>query len=192
MRSFLQYKGKIYPKIYKYKKIIIIIIAVIIVLAIINLLKDDTKTQNYSGFGDQRINAPSTKAKQDINQTFSFTIGKNKIDYIIENAQLQDEIILKGQIAKSVKGKTFLILNLKIRNNTNELIQVNTRDYVRLSMNDDKNEKIALEIHNDPVSVQPISTKLTRLALPIKDSDKNLVLHVGEIDGKKKNINLKF
>lgn len=192
MRSFLQKNGKIYPKIYKYKKIIIIIIAGILVLAIINLLKDDTKTVRTSGFGDERIDAPATKAKQDLNQNFSFTIGENKIDYVIENAQLQDEIILKGQIAKSVKGKTFLILNLKIRNNTNKLIQVNTRDYVRLSMNDDKNEKIALEIHNDPVSVQPISTKLTRLALPIKDSDKNLVLHVGEIEGGKRNITLKF
>lgn len=153
---------------------------------------DGQRSQLSNGFRDERVDAPKAKANQDINQTFTFLIGENKISYIIENAELQNEIILKGQIAKSVKGKTFLVLNLKIRNGSKQITEVNTRDYIRLSMNDNKNDKIALEIHNDPVSVQPISTKSTRLGIPIKDSDKDLVLHVGEIEAEKKTIPINF
>jgi len=197
MRSFVAFAVKIIPKIFKdtlkNKKIVLLIVAVIAVILIFNLFRNkNPETQIFKRLDDQRIQAPEAKARQDINQSFIFSIGNSKILYTIENAELQDQIIIKGQIAKSVKSKTFLVLNLKIRNDSKEVIEVNTRDYVRLTTNDNKNDKIALEIHNDPVLVQPISTKSTRLGIPIKDTDKNLSLYVGEIAGKKKIISINF
>ena len=192
MRSFVTNGVKILPKIFKNKKTVLLIVGVIAVLVTFNILKSKSSETETANSGDQRIQAPAVKARHEINQTFNFSIEDNKIAYTIENAELQDEIIIKGQIAKSVKGKTFLVLNLKIRNAGNEVIEVNTRDYIRLTVNDDKNDKLALEIHNDPVLVQPISTKSTRLGLPIKDTDKNLVLYAGEIEGKKKEIAVNF
>jgi hypothetical protein len=49
---------------------------------------------------------------------------------------------------------------------------------------------LAPEIHNDPVEVQALSTKYTRLAFPIDDTYKDLTLYVGEINGHKDAIKL--
>lgn len=145
--------------------------------------------------GDQRVDVEKPKATQPINRDFTFPLkdesGKDigKITYTIQNAELRDEIVVKGQKATAVKGRTFLILNLKITNGFNQTIQINSRDYVRLIV-DNSPERLAPDIHNDPVEVQAISTKFTRLGFPINDSDKNLVLQVGEIDGDKSDIKL--
>lgn len=108
---------------------------------------------------------------------------------VLTSAELQDEIVIKGQKANAVKGKEFLIINLKLTNNYSKTIQINTRDYIRLSVNK-SDEKLAADIHNDPVEVQAISTKYTRLGFPIDETDKNLTLYVGEINGKKESITL--
>lgn len=193
MRSLVINAQKIHSKLIINKKIVLAIVGVLLVLVAFSLFRNSgSDSQISASTNNQKIQAPSIKARRDINQTFNFSIGENKIAYTIENAELQDEIIIKGQIAKSVKGKSFIVLNLKVRNDSNEVIEVNTRDYVRLTVNGNKNDKLALEIHNDPVLVQPISTKSTRLALPIKDSDKSLNLYVGEINGEKKNIPINF
>ena len=98
---------------------------------------------------------------------------------------------MKGQRARAVQGRNFLILNLKLTNQYTQAIEIKTSDYVRLSVNN-KNEFLAPDIHNDPVAVQPISTKYTRIGFPINDSDKNLMLRIGEIKGKKETIKLSF
>ena len=193
MRRFIQNTIRL---ILKYKKIFAVIVVIIAVITVFNIVrggKAETKTSSNTHVQNQKIDAPQAKAKQEINQTFTFPIGEeNKIFYTIESAELQDEIIVKGQLAKSVTGKTFIVVTLKVRNDSQELIEVNTRDYIRLTLNGNTGDKIALEIHNDPVLVQPISTKSTRLGLPIKDTDQNLSLHVGEIDGEKKVIPIHF
>ena len=57
-------------------------------------------------------------------------------------------------------------------------------------MNANENELLAPDTHNDPVEIQAISTKFTRVGFIINDSDKDLVLHVGEIQGDKEKIEL--
>src|SRR3989344_3040507 len=115
-----------------------------------------------------------------------------KLKYLIEKAELRDEIVVKGQRAKAIKGRTFLILNLKIANEFNQSIEIKSRDYVRLSVNGNKDEWLAPDIHNAPVEVQAISTKYTRIGFPINDTDHDLVIRVGEINGDKEEIALKF
>lgn len=140
---------------------------------------------------------PQIKAEQKINKSFTFPVKDDRgdkiaeIQYTIESADLQDEIIIKGDRAKAVKGRTFFILNIKIENDSNKNMQINSRDYVRISLDGSK-ELLASEIHNDPVQVQAISTKYTRLGFPINAADKNIILHVGEIDGIKTKIPINF
>lgn len=142
---------------------------------------------------DKRVNIEKPKATQKLNKVYNFPLkdqtGKevSKFTYEVLNAELRDEIIVKGQRASAVKGRTFLIANLKITNNYDKNIQLNVKDFVRLSVGS-STEKLAPDIHNDPVDVQAISTKYTRVGFPINDTDKNLSIQIGEISGNKETI----
>lgn len=166
-----------------------ILIVVIGVKRIENAPSSSLRTENG------QVLVPAPRARQVLGKEFLFPLkdGKakeiTKIHYAIESAEFHNELILKGQRAKAVKGRVFLILNLKIKNDHTQGVRMSTRDYVRLSVNG-KNELLAPDIHNDPVEVQAISTKYTRVGFPINETDTTLTLQVGEIEGKKEAIKL--
>lgn len=145
---------------------------------------------------DEKVQLAKPLASQTINKELQFPLkdAKNKevskIRYIIESAEVRDELIVKGKKARAVEGRTFLVLKLKIINTFNQSIQVNARDYIRLTVNKNVADKFAADIHSDPVEVQPDSTKQSRLAFPINEDDKNLILFIGEINGKKEEFKL--
>ncbi len=151
------------------------------------------KIKNAADSSD-KIELKSAKASQTLEKEFSFPLRNEKgeevaeIKYMLESAELRDEIIVKGKQAKSVKGRTFLILNLKVKNEFKKSIKIDTKDYVRLSVNGNEEEWLAPDIHNDPVEVQAISTKLTRLGFAIDESASSLVLTIGEISGEKEKV----
>jgi hypothetical protein len=178
-----------------------IIVGIVVVGLVIYLFTNVFFSSNVNQSGlmseDQRVNVKSAKASQEFNKEFLFPLkdqsGKevSKLKITLQNAELRDEIIVKGQRGTAVQGRTFLILNLKIVNEFDKPLEVKVRDYVRLIINNSP-DKLAPEIHNDPVEVQAISTKYTRLGFPINDTDKNLVLQIGEIKGQKQTIKLNF
>lgn len=135
--------------------------------------------------------------QQTINREFRFPLLSNtgeevsKIRYIIESAELREEIIVQGQRATAIQGRAFLIIHIRVTNEYSQGIDINTRDYLRLGVNNE-NEWLAADIHNDPTEVQAISTKRTRLGFPISTSDTNLVLQIGEINGPKQRIPLEL
>ncbi len=132
---------------------------------------------------------------QSLNKNFSFSVKDasgneiTKLSYQIVNASLQYSILINGQKAVPVKGKVFLIINIQLTNSYDKNIQINSRDYVRLQVNN-KPDLLAPDLHNDPVEVDAISTKLTRIGFAINQTDKNIKLLVGEIDGSKTTISL--
>lgn len=146
----------------------------------------------------EKLDVKEAKSVLEINREFTFPLRDNngvdvgKVKYMIEKAELRDEIIVKGQRATAIKGRTFLILILKITNEFKQAVEIETRDYVRLSVNGNMDEWLAPDIHNDPVKTQAISTKYTRVGFPLSETDRGLVLRVGEIDGKKEEISFKF
>lgn len=152
-------------------------------------------SESFLSSGDVRENAPLPIATQTLNKNFEFplldTSGEevSRISYFVQSANLQDAFIYQGKLAKAVKGRTFLIFNLKITNPYSKTIEINAKDYIRVKLNG-KDEQLASEIHNDPVEIQADSTKYTRIGLPINDVDKNIVLLVGELSGKKEIVNL--
>lgn len=133
-------------------------------------------------------------ATQNLNKEFKFPLKDEKgailgeIKYVIENAEIRDEIVVKGKKASAVSGRTFLVLNLKITNDTNQTVSMNTKDYVRLFVNGNDNEPLSPSIHNDPVVVDAISVKPTRVGFAINEGDKQLKLKVGEIKGNKEDV----
>ncbi|OFW63868.1 MAG: hypothetical protein A2Z35_03420 [Actinobacteria bacterium RBG_19FT_COMBO_36_27] len=176
----------------------VVVIALLVLLLVVGgqKLYQALRLRSMSSGSTPQMKGPL--ATQDINKEFSFPLKNTKgeevttFKYIVEKAELRDEIIVKGQKATAVKGRVFLIINLKINNDYIQTIVINTKDFIRLSVNGNENELLAPDIHNDPVEAQAISTKYTRLGFPINDSDESLVLWVGEINGDKQKIDLKF
>ncbi len=113
-----------------------------------------------------------------------------KVTMRLENIELRDEIIVKGQKASSVSGRSFLVVNIKLSNSLEQGVEINTKDYLRLGSGTEPTEWLAPDIHNDPVLVQAISTKPTRVAFPVNADERKFVLQIGEIAGDKEKVEL--
>lgn len=152
--------------------------------------------RDTSASTDGRLQLASPISRTEVDRTFTYTIKDgegNEISnysFTIDNAELRDEIVVEGKKATSVAGRTFLVINLEIKNDYDKTIEIDTQDYFRLVMNGNEEMKLAPDIHNDPVEVQPISTKLTRIAYPVNDTDSGFKLYVGEINGDKETVEL--
>lgn len=190
--------SKINSKIKKInKKNLLIAIAVfaLIVLIVPKLFSSEGAREDSE---QQSIKIKPAEASIELNKSFSFPLRDDdneevgKLEYEITRAEKLDEIVVQGKKATAVEGRTFLILNLKIKNDLNQSLEINTKDYVRLSVNGNTEDWLAPDIHNDPVKVQAISIKNTRIGFPINDSDENLILRVGEINGEKEEVPLEF
>jgi len=164
------------------------IIAALVLLSIIIFASTRSSSEVVTiGEDNSRVSIAKPKAVQTLSKTYEFPLkddaGKevSKLKFVIENAELRDEVIVKGKRAISVEGRTFLIINAKITNSY--------RDYLRMTVNN-SSDKTAADIHNDPVEVLADSTKTTRLGFPINDEDKNITLLIGELTGKKETVKL--
>ncbi len=146
---------------------------------------------------NDKVDLKGPQKKQEINKQYLFPLkgadGQevSKLAFTIENAEVRDEIVIKGQKATAIEGRSFLILNLKITNDFDSAIQINARDYIRLQIGNSR-EKLAPDIHNDPVEIQAISTKYTRVGFPIDENEDSMTLFVGEISGEKQNLKLEL
>lgn len=171
--------------------VVVLVLLVILGFSLRNVFSSKSVASNTSG----KVSIEKAIKTQEINKTFSFSLkdqsGKevSKVKYLLRSAEIRDEILVKGQKAYAVEGRVFLILNLKITNSYEKPVQINARDYIRMTINSGS-EKVAPEIHSDPVEVQAISTKETRLGFAINKSDKNLVLQIGEVKGDKQTVRL--
>lgn len=183
----------------KFKKILpLIILGVIVLVAVVIAGAGISKAFKKSNTAvDPRIVITDAKATQKINKDYSYPIndkdGKvaTQLKLHIDTIEKRDEIIVNGARATSVKGRTFLVVSIKIDNNTyNNPLQVNVGDYFRLTMNGKDSEFLATDINSDPVMIQAASTKTTRVGFAVNDSDKKLKLWVGEIKGAKQEIDL--
>lgn len=152
-------------------------------------------TKNSAASGETP-ELPPAIAQKEISREFAFPVRDqgeevSRMRYVISDAQLRDVIITKGQRANAIKGKDFMVLNLKITNNYTVGIDINARDYIRLRLAG-SDEWLAPEIHNDPVEVQALSTKQTRLGFIVEETTEPMTLRVGEINGEKDEFQLSF
>lgn len=185
----------------KLPKLIIPLAVIVVLVVVINSFFQSTSsnTQTITGSqSDERFEVKAPLATMDINKDYQFPVvdekGKEigKFTYSVLSTELKDEINAKGKRATAVKGRLFLIVNVKVSNPLDKGLQVNSRDYVRLTVNGNDAEKIAPDVHNDPIDAQAISTKVTRVGFAVNDTDTNFVLQIGEIKGDKESINLTF
>lgn len=153
-------------------------------------------SKQLSGKSTSVISAPKVAGTKsiDINQTFRFeAVNRQKkaleqpIEYTITSVEKSKEIVLKLKRARAIEGKIFLVVNLKLRNDNDDSAIMQTREFIRLLP-----DGLAPELHNDPIDVQPISAKETRLGFAVRENARDLKLQIGTITGEKTTIDLNF
>jgi len=133
-----------------------------------------------------------------LNKKFNFPLTDStgeevsSIEYEIESAELTDDIFIQGQPTKPIAGRTFLVLSLKVTNDYQQDIEIDTGDYIRVKLDVLGDELLAADMDNDPMKVQAISTKYSRLGYSIPKDFGNIKLLVGEISGDKEELTLEF
>lgn len=185
----------------KVKKALPFIILGIVLLGVIILTTrfiQSTFAGQQNSTTDGRIELKEARGKMILDKNYEFPIlddkGKEvtKLKFLLNTAELRDEIILKGEKVTLLKGSTYLVVTIKLTNKSDKFINMKVRNYVRLGLNNNNEDWAAADVYNDPVEVQPFSTKQTRLAFPISENDTNWILKVGDLNGKKEDIPLKF
>ena len=173
-------------------KIVRITAVVTLVLLVASVLFISRKPK--SSKAQDSLLADETTQKITLDHSFQIPLGDDSdqnITFRLQSAELKDSIILKGQKARAIQGKQFLIINLKLENDQERRIKLDTRDYVRLTVNNSE-DRLAPQIHNDPVEVQPISDQYTRVGFSISKSDTDFKLFVGPIAKDKAELPLNF
>lgn len=177
-------------KLLKYLGVLIVIfITVLVVRSIFTTSTSNNKTEESSALKNATV---TKELGKEVGISIKDNGGKevDKITMRLENIELRDEIIVKGQKASSVAGRSFLVVNIKLSNPLEQGVEINTKDYLRLGTGAEPSEWLAPDIHNDPVLVQAISTKPTRVAFPVNASERRFVLQIGEISGDKEKVEL--
>lgn len=177
-----------------------LLIGVLAIVGVVSLVKALPNAKGGSATTVDDVNVPDAVSAIELNRTFAFPLrdekGKDigKFDFIIQKAELRKQIIVQGKRATAVNGRMFLVFDLKVVNNLKFPMELPTRNFMRIILNNNSKELLAPDIHNDPVEVQAISTKYTRLGLAIDESaaKQTIKVQVGEVDGTKQTIDLNF
>lgn len=169
------------------------IILIVLLFGVKRFVDERNRPQSLGATSQPQTEQP--KEAGAIAREFTFPLTNDQknpkqFTFYIDRAELRDEIVIKGQKATAVKGRDFLLVTIKITNDHNQAFKINTKDFVRLSVNGNTAEWLAPDIHNDPVEVQAISTKLTRVGFPVNENVTDFALQVGEITGNKEVITL--
>jgi len=178
------------------KLILVAVLAVAAVFAASRIGSTQSSAQ-VSG----RLSVTHPRDTFEVGREFSFPVRDSEDNIVghlklkIEEAELRDELIINGEVARSVKGRTFLIINLKVTNDLDRALRsVPLLSYLRLSVNGAEGERAAPGIHSlgeeRVLRVDPISTKETRVGFPVNETDRDFVLFVGEVNGEKERLEL--
>lgn len=172
-------------------KIAGLVVATILVVVLVRRMIPSNTTNATTSQTDSQQGLLET---QPLDVTLNIPIdekGNNSIVYKVTGAEIRNSIVLRGQRARAIEGRKFVILNLKLTNSLEQRVSLNSRDYVRMSLAGSE-DRLAPSIHNDPVELQPISDQTTRLGFSVDASATNFKFYVGEISGEKQEVEVVF
>jgi hypothetical protein len=189
------HKGK---KIFKILLLFIILVIPVFLLRaqILNLLL--SKTNKVSKPAVQGEKTQVTSQIITLGKKFSFPglddtgKKKGKIDFKITTVEKTNQVIVQDKTYTAKNDKTFLIVNLELKNDTTNRLNIFPGDMIRLVVDGQEEKKFAPDLHNNYVLVAPISTKIERVGFVIDAAATNLKLQVGELEGDKEMLPVKF
>lgn len=186
--------GSVYPLVQRIKKLItgkkkltIFIIAIFALFAILNI-----KIPN-------KLEEPAKSINVTVDKSYDMAalnnLGKvlsSKIRFKIAAAEKTNKVLVKDQIFTAKNNKLFLIINVELKNDATNPVNLMPGDLVRLTIEGDEDNKYAPDLHNNLVLISAISTKNDRIGFVIPDTARKFKLYVGELEGKKETVALNF
>lgn len=150
---------------------------------------------------DPKTVVSASEQKVILNRDFEFKIPmindqgqllskQGKVKFVLTDAELQNEIKLKGETKKTNNNQKYLLLRIELQNDTSDRLAIISNKYVRLIGNDGK--KYSPDFHNAMVAVDPLSVRRDLVAYIVNNDAKNFTFQVGELDGQKQPIEIAF
>lgn len=133
-----------------------------------------------------------------IDKTYSFSglddkgKKKDKIELKITEVEKTDQVVVQDKTYTAQNEKVFLIVNFELKNDSTTGLNIFPGDLLRLIVDDNEEKKYAPDLHNNFVLVAPLSTKVDRVGFVVLQKFENLKLQVGELEGEKEVIEIKF
>ncbi len=185
-------KEKIISVIAQRKKIIAGVFLVIVAFFVLN---NTIFSKNKGG-----VNSAAKTVSSTLGKSFDFPAlnnsgkptGNNKIKFTVASAEKTNQVLVNDKIYTAKNNKLFLIINLELKNDAAQQLNILPGDLIRLSYNGDESNKYAPDLHNNLVPIAAISTKLDRIGFVIPDTAKDFKLYIGELEGKKEEIKIDF
>lgn len=170
-----------------------IVIAIIVLILAGFLLSSNLRKASVTG-------AQTNKSlTTNIDKSFDFQALNNqgkplltKIKMKITKSEKTNQVLVKDQTFTAKNNKVFLILNLELKNDAAQPVNILPGDLVRLTFNGDEENKYAPDLHNNLVPVSAISTKIDRLGFVVPEEAKDFKIYIGELEGKKEVLTVNF
>lgn len=115
---------------------------------------------------------------------------ENWVELTFNKAEKTKSVLIKGKSATAKDDKYFLVVYFEIRNESNRALYLLPVDLIRLVKAEGK--LFAPSVHQSLVEVRPISTKVTNVGFVVEGNEKDFVLKVGEVGGRKNEIQVNF
>ena len=173
------------------RKILLILVVLLLVICLLAIL--------YIS-GKNPTNLVQNKAAQQsvqINKSVDFPVRDQKgaatdkkLTMRITTTDKTSQILIQGKPATARSGKTFLIINLELDNPTQSKLGLAPVELIRLL--DSEEKKYAPDVHNDKVSIEPLSTKRTRVGFVVDETKNSFNIQFGEVSGKKETVTINF
>lgn len=175
-----------------YKTATFLLFCVIVIVGIVTIVSKSSKSSSATANQNLLQKAkPTAEAK--VEKGFDFAIkkgGKDNFRIRIDKATLVKLVTSKGKPIIARDGESFLLVYLEIENNLQTPLLVNSQNYFRLINENDK--RFASDFYNGATQVSAIATKKDQIGFVVKEGLKEYKLQVGEIDGKKEVVIIKF
>lgn len=177
------------------------IILGIILLSIFGFKLAAKVKNNISSKSDPKKIVSTAKQKVDLKREFEFKIPivddqgrfsakQEKIKFILTEAEIKDDIKVKGEDRKAKEGQHYLILRIELQNDSPNRLAIISNKYVRLIGLDGK--KYSPDFHNAMVAIDPLSVRRDLVAYIINKDSKNFTFQVGELESDKQTIEIAF
>lgn len=171
-------------------------IAVVLVLAIVFFVTRRPQTASVTKSSSAVLSdTAKAKAVANINKTFTFkAVNQSKqtkdVSFTITTVERKDEIKVQGETRKANKNVDFLLVRIEIENQHTERLAIASADLIRLE--DERGKLYSPDYHNGNVILDPISVKKDLISFVVDSGSKNFTLQVGELEGEKEKVDIKF